>query len=82
MNTLAHGLPGGLQARGRCWPGSLALRVGQLPVVRTPWVALNGAFNNKRENTTESTKKKVVLVLVRVRVVGVVVVECLNILKE
>ena len=45
MNSLAHGLPGGTQPRvredGRCRPGSLALGVRQLLVIRTPWLALS-----------------------------------------
>ena len=44
-NSPAHGLPGGIQAQGtrrrpiRAW---VPCPVGQLPVVRTVWVALSG----------------------------------------
>ena len=51
--TLRAGRPlvGGFSFRGvsglctscRCRPGSLALEVGQLPVIRTPWVAISVA---------------------------------------
>ena len=43
-NSLAHGLPGGIQAQdmrgGRCRPGSLALG-GRTNCFHTPWVAIS-----------------------------------------
>ena len=48
MISLAPGLAGGIpgpghEKDGRCRPGFLALGVGQLPAIRTPWVALRVA---------------------------------------
>ena len=44
---------------GRCRPGSLALGVGQLLVIRTPWVALSAESHvDLAWSTVKTTKNK------------------------
>ena len=54
MNSLAHGLSGGIQARG---PGSLALGVGQPPVIHTPSVAISVVSSVEHSTTTTGSIK-------------------------
>ena len=46
-----------LERGGRCRLGSLALRVGQLPVIHTPWVALSVVSSVAPTSSTVQKKK-------------------------